>query len=81
MASATVGMKGRVTIPRQVRSQLGLAAGDRIDFVRNDETGRYELIPANRRIKALKGIVAAPARPISVEDMNLMNGRRGSASR
>jgi antitoxin PrlF len=43
MASATVTSKGQVTIPVDVRNQLGLAAGDRIEFILNDETGRYEV--------------------------------------
>jgi AbrB family looped-hinge helix DNA binding protein len=48
MASATITSKGQVTIPVGVRSDLGLGTGDRIEFVLNETTGRYELVPATK---------------------------------
>jgi antitoxin PrlF len=63
MASPTVTSKGQVTIPVDIRNQLGLGAGDRIEFIFNDETGRYEIVPANRSVTALKGIIGKPAKP------------------
>ena len=41
-ATAKITSKGQVTIPADVRRDLGVRSGDRIDFVRN-AAGRYEL--------------------------------------
>ena len=81
MASATVTSKGQVTIPVDVRNQLGLAAGDRIEFILNDETGRYEVVPATRSVTALKGIIREPAKPVSVEDMSAAIAEQGASAR
>ncbi|MFC4274315.1 AbrB/MazE/SpoVT family DNA-binding domain-containing protein [Achromobacter aloeverae] len=70
MATATVRSKGRVTIPLDVRNQLGLRFGDRIEFSFNGSTGRYEVYPAMRPLVSLKGVVKKPVKPVSVEDMN-----------
>jgi len=70
MASATVTSKGQVTIPLAVRNKLGLGAGDRIEFILNDETGWYEILPANRSVTALKRIIRKPAKPVSIEEIN-----------
>jgi AbrB family looped-hinge helix DNA binding protein len=81
MASATVTSKGQVTIPVEVRNQLGLAAGDRIEFILNDETGRYEVVPATRSVTALKGIIRKPVNPVSIEDMNAAIATQGATAR
>ncbi|MDN7183513.1 AbrB/MazE/SpoVT family DNA-binding domain-containing protein [Caballeronia sp. SEWSISQ10-4 2] len=81
MASATVTSKGQVTIPVDVRNQLGLATGDRIEFILNDETGRYEVVPATRSVTALKGIIRKPAKPVSIEDMNSAIAEQGASAR
>ncbi|MEQ5843041.1 AbrB/MazE/SpoVT family DNA-binding domain-containing protein [Paraburkholderia acidicola] len=81
MASATITSKGQVTIPVGVRSDLGLKTGDRIEFVFNEDTGRYELVPATKSVESLKGLVGKPARPVSVEDMNAAIAARGASTR
>lgn len=70
MASATITSKGRITIPAGVRRDLGLVTGDRIGFVLNETTGRYELVPVTEPVESLKGLVGKPTRPVSVEDMS-----------
>jgi antitoxin PrlF len=80
MASATVTSKGQVTIPVDVRNQPGLAAGDRIEFILNDETGRFEVAPATRSVTALKGIIRKPAKPVSAEDMNAAIAGQGASA-
>jgi len=70
MASATVTSKGQITIPIEVRVEMGIDVGDRIEFVRNERTGRYEVVPASLPVQALKGIVPKPKRPVSITDMN-----------
>jgi antitoxin PrlF len=81
MASATVTSKGQVTIPVEVRNLLGLSTGDRIEFVLNEETGRYEVVPATRSVTALKGIIRKPAKPVSIEDMNAAIAEQGASAR
>ena len=81
MTAATITSKGQVTIPVDVRSQLGLKAGDRIEFSFNEESGRYEVYPATRSLAALKGIVKKPPKPVSVEEMNRAIGEQGAAAR
>jgi len=81
MASTTLTSKGQVTIPVSIRDQLGLAAGDRIEFILNDETGRYEVVPATRSVTALKGIIRSPAKPVSIEDMNAAITELGISAR
>ena len=81
MASATVTSKGQVTIPVDVRTYLGLSTGDRIEFVLNEQTGRYEVVPATRSVTALKGIIRKPAKPVSIDDMNAAIAEQGAAAR
>jgi len=81
MVSATMTSKGQVTIPVDVRKQLGLSAGDRIEFILNDETGRYEVVPSTRSVTALKGIIRKPAKPVSIEEMNAAIAEKGASAR
>lgn len=54
----TVTSKGQVTIPKQIREQLGIEAADKITFVIND-AGRVEIRPAPYRMRDLRGILPA----------------------
>lgn len=77
MATATLTSKGQITLPKEVREALGVAAGDRVEFVA-EEKGAYRVIAATRDIRHLKGMVASPARPVSIEAMNRAAARAGS---
>ena len=68
MATAILTSKGQVTLPREVRANLGLTAGDRLDFIRLDD-GAYAIVPASPSIRSLKGVLPRPAQPVSLEDM------------
>lgn len=81
MPSATITSKGQVTIPVDVRNQLGLESGDRIEFSFNEDTGRYEVYPATRSLASLKGIVKKPGKPVSIEDMNRAIAEQGASAR
>lgn len=81
MTAATITSKGQVTIPLDVRNQLGLQSGDRIEFSFNEATGRYEVYPATRSLASLKGIVRKPAKPVSIEDMNRAIAEQGASAR
>ena len=70
MASATITSKGQITIPAQVRKDLGLQAGDRVEFVQT-EPRKYQIIPATVSVRNLKGMLYKKGRkPVSIEEMN-----------
>jgi len=80
MAAATITSKGQITIPVEVRDALGLDTGDRIEFV-EVESGRFEIVPATRSVKALKGMFGKPRRVVSIEEMNTAIRRKGASAR
>ena len=67
--ATVITSKGQVTIPKPVRDRLKLHTGDRLDFiVESDGTAR--IVPVTASIKELKGLVPAPKRKLSLEDMD-----------
>ena len=77
MATATITSKGQITIPKDVREALGVGAGDRVEFVAQ-APGVYTMIAATRDVRHLKGMIAKPARPVTIEDMNRVVARAAS---
>jgi AbrB family looped-hinge helix DNA binding protein len=75
MPSAVVTSKGQITIPKEVREALGVETGDRVEFVESAK-GVYEIVAASRDVRELKGLVARPRKPVSVEDMRKAVARR-----
>jgi AbrB family looped-hinge helix DNA binding protein len=69
MSEATVTSKGQITLPKEIRTKLGLRQGDRVRFVIEDD-GRVRLLPAKRDISELVGILPKPKRSISLEEMD-----------
>jgi AbrB family looped-hinge helix DNA binding protein len=80
MATATLTTKGQITIPVEVRTSLGVDAGDRVEFV-EVAPGRYEFIAATRPVTALKGMFGKPRKAVSIDDMNAAIARRGAAAK
>lgn len=69
MSTSTLTTKGQITLPRDVRNALGLAPGDKVDFVAID--GGFKLVPLRRDIRHLKGRLAGRVtRPVSVAEMD-----------
>ncbi|BCX89422.1 antitoxin PrlF [Methylomarinovum tepidoasis] len=58
--------KGQVTIPKSIRDALKMAPGDKIEFILRD--GEVILVPL-RSVRSLKGMLPAPERPVSLEEM------------
>jgi antitoxin PrlF len=77
MSTATVTSKGQITIPATVRERLGLASGDRVEFV-EFAPGEFALKLATEDVRSLKGMIQRPARPVSLGAMNAAIRRRGS---
>jgi antitoxin PrlF len=69
MPTAALTSKGQITIPIEVREELGLKAGDRIEFVKNDE-GKYFIQPKKGSIMNLRGMFKWAGKPVSIEEMN-----------
>ena len=77
MPTAVVTSKGQITIPQLVRQKLGLAEGDRVEFVELAD-GQFALMPAVEDVRSLRGIVPKPRKPVSVEEMGRIIAKRGA---
>jgi antitoxin PrlF len=81
VAAATLTSKGQITIPVQVRTALGIDAGDRIEFV-EIEKGQFAIIAATRSVRELNGLFHRKGRkPVSIEEMNAAIAKGASRSR
>jgi antitoxin PrlF len=69
MATAAVTSKGQITIPIEVREDLGLKAGDRVLFIKG-EKGEYILKAKTGSIMDLKGVVKWSGKALTIEEMN-----------
>lgn len=76
MATATVTSKGQITLPKTVRERLGVHAGDKVEFVET-QPGVFRLVAATRDVRDLKGVIAKPAKPVTVEEMGRVIARMG----
>lgn len=52
--TVTVGSRGRITIPKKLRLQLGLVAGAHLTFTHLDD-GRFVVRVKNRDVASLAG--------------------------
>ena len=80
MSTATLTSKGQITIPVEVRKEMKLSAGDRVEFIQT-EPGRYEFVAATHDVRELKGMFGKPAKPVSISDMNKAIAKRGATAR
>jgi antitoxin PrlF len=81
MAAATITSKGQITIPAQVRTALGVDAGDRIEFVEVGK-GEFNIVAATRSVRELSGFLKRRGRkPVSIEEMNAAIAEGASRSR
>jgi antitoxin PrlF len=64
---SALSIKGQATIPKAIREHLHLGPGDRIKFFVHPD-GSVVILP-KVRTSALKGIVRAPKRRVSVDEM------------
>ena len=70
MTSAVLTTKGQITIPAEVRKEMGLSTGDRVYFIRNPETGRFEVTRKTGSLLDLYGILKHEGPPLTIEKMN-----------
>jgi antitoxin PrlF len=85
--TSTMTSKGQVTIPKELRDELGLKPSDRVVFT-SSGNGLITIIPKTRKASELYGFLADKPRtrkePISIEEMDeiiskarLKHGMRG----
>ena len=67
MATATMTSKGQVTIPKEIRDELGLAAGSKVLFVRVGPRD-IRLVARTGEVSDLIGVLARPGLPSFNED-------------
>ena len=79
MTTATITSKGQITIPKDVRTSLGVGTGDRVEFVEIQQ-GIFQIVAATQDVKSLKGIVPKPKKPVTLEDMNRAVVEMGGAN-
>ncbi len=81
MATATVTSKGQITIPKRVRTAMGIDAGDRVEFVET-EKGEFSIMAATKSVKELKGMFRGRrSKPVTIEAMNSAIAKRASGAR
>jgi AbrB family looped-hinge helix DNA binding protein len=76
MAIATLTSKGQITLPKEIRDQLKLDSGDRIEFLIGAD-GRITVWPVTSDVTTLKGMIPKPRRPVTLEAMRAAIRRRG----
>ena len=69
MATATVTSKGQLTIPVEVRNDLNIRTGTRIEFHKRDD-GSYEFIPITGSVMDLIGIITWDGPALTREEMD-----------
>ena len=77
MPTATITSKGQTTIPKPVRDRLRLKAGDRVEFVLQDDDTAV-MVPASVRLADLEGMLPPPEKPVSLDAMARAIRRRGA---
>jgi antitoxin PrlF len=80
MTMAMLTSKGQITIPADVRRDLKVDAGDRVEFIQI-APGRYEFVAATLNVTQLKGMFGKPAKKVSIDDMNKAVAQRGAAAK
>ncbi len=65
---STITSKGQITLPKEVRENLSLQRGDRIEFLM-EEDGKYSIIPLTSSLSALKSVLPKPDKPVSLKEI------------
>jgi antitoxin PrlF len=69
MARSTLTSKGQITLPKEIREQLGLKAGVRFEcYV--DREGQVVLVPLTAKLEDLIGILPYSGPPKTIEEIN-----------
>lgn len=66
--NATLTSKGQITVPVQIRNQLGLQAGDRLDF--QVKAGKVELTKVSGSLDSFISALPKAKRSFTTEQIN-----------
>ncbi len=69
MPTAKLTSKGQLTVPREVRTLLGLRTGDHVAFVVRDD-GTVSVEAEKKSLMRLRGILHPKVKGVTIEDMN-----------
>lgn len=72
---STLSSKGQITLPKAIRDRLDLQTGDKLEFFVQE--GHVKMVPVTAPVTQLKGMVPKPAKPKSLQDLQLAIERRG----
>ena len=68
MLQSTITSKGQITIPAVIREKLHLSSGNKLEFFFKDDY--MIIVPVNKSIRELKGILPKPDISLSCNEMN-----------
>jgi antitoxin PrlF len=68
MLQSTMTNRGQITIPAEIREKLHLTAGNKMEFLIKGE--QIIMLPINKSIKSLKGILPKPDFTLTCNDIN-----------
>lgn len=78
MATSTLSSRGQLVIPKSVRDHMRLRAGDRVDFVVQDD-GEVVVRPSTADVRDLRGMLQKPGRePVPISEMEAAIRSRAS---
>jgi AbrB family looped-hinge helix DNA binding protein len=76
--TATMTTKGQLTLPKAIRDRLRVRAGDRVDFIVQDD-GTVIVRAATGDVRQLKGLLHRKGiKPLSVQQLNALIRRRAA---
>jgi antitoxin PrlF len=77
---ATITTKGQVTIPVNIRNRMQLKTGSKLEFIMKGDS--LMVVPVNKSVKRLKGILPKPEKPLTLEEMeNIIKAAKGHDDR
>ena len=68
MLQSIMTSRGQITIPAEIRDKLGLISGNKLEFLIRDD--QIIMLPINKSIRKLKGILPKPDITLSCDEMN-----------
>lgn len=72
---SSVTSKGQTTIPMQIRKQMNIASGDKVEFFSDGKV--ITIIPINKSILGLQTLLPKPKVSLSCDEMdNVIKGGR-----
>ena len=65
---STMNKKGQITIPAPIRNKMQLQASNKFEFLNKGDF--IIMLPVNKSLKDLKGLLPKPVKALSCDEMN-----------